>query len=196
MTELQLKIVFGNTEIFLQGDGELVCQLFSDIRKNGLGSINDFREFSKKVEDDIDFSKSSDISNNKQNFESYSKTTKSKKKSISSNPQLIKNLDLSGKKGEVESLKDFLEKKKPKSNVQITTACVYYLQNKLNIDEITPDHIFTCYKTAGYRMPNNLMQNLTDTCSSRYGYLSRKDGKYTLSVLGTNLIEFDLPKQE
>ena len=47
-----------------------------------------------------------------------------------------------------------------------------------------------------YRVPNNLQQNLTDTSSSRYGYISRKDGKYSMTVMGNNFVEHDLPKGE
>lgn len=89
-----------------------------------------------------------------------------------------------------------MEEKNPATNVHKTAAFIYYLQVILGIDGITIDHVFTCYKSMNYRIPNNLQQNLTDTSSSKYGYINRKDGKYSMTIIGTNFIEHDLPKGE
>jgi DNA-binding MarR family transcriptional regulator len=123
---------------------------------------------------------------------SSSAKNKLKKKSNVISSQLLKHLNLTSKNG--VTLQQFIEQKKPKSNVEKTTVFVYFLQNHLNELEITIDHIFTCYKSiASYKIPENLQQNLTDTASSKYGYLDRKDGKYTMSTRGTNFVEHDLP---
>jgi hypothetical protein len=117
---------------------------------------------------------------------------KSKKKSNVISPQLLKHLSLTSKDG--VTLQQFIDQKKPKSNVEKTTVFVYFLQNYLNELEITIDHIFTCYKSiTSYKIPENLQQNLTDTASSKYGYLDRKDGKYIMSTRGINFVEHDLP---
>lgn len=123
---------------------------------------------------------------------SNSVKNKSKKKSNVISPQLLKNLNLISKEG--VTLQQFIDQKKPKSNVEKTTVFVYFLQNYLNETEITIDHIFTCYKSiTSYKIPENLQQNLTDTVGSRYGYLDKKDGKYTISTRGINFVEHDLP---
>ena len=70
------------------------------------------------------------------------------------------------------------------------------MQNILNLSEITVDHVFSCYKNIGVRLPQNLPQNLNDTASSRYGFIEVDNGKYTVSILGINLIEHDLPRKE
>lgn len=201
MADLQIKLTLGSLDIFLQGDGELVYKVFSDIRDNGLGLLN---EVPSVVEGD-DVSKDENIEDDTVERKvvepqesavlATSHKAKSRKKNGISNVQLIKDLDLSGTRSG-KSLKAFMEEKNPATNVQKTTAFVYYLQTFLELEEITIDHIFTCYKSMNYRIPNNLQQNLTDTSSSRYGYINRKDGKYSMTIIGSNFIEHDLPKGE
>lgn len=199
MADLQVKLTLGKLDLFLQGDGELVYKVFSDIRDNGLGALNDLQSVEENTdildndydgEETIERKEEQEVSN-----PISSHKAKSRKKNGTGNIQLIKDLDLSGTDS-IKSLKDFMEEKKPASNVQKTTAFVYYLQNLLELDEITIDHIFTCYKSMNYRIPNNLQQNLSDTSSSKYGYINRKDGKYSMTIIGSNLIEHDLPKGE
>lgn len=199
MADLQVKLTLGKLDLFLQGDGELVYKVFSDIRDNGLGALNDLQSVEENTdildndyngEETIERKEEQEVSN-----PTSSHKAKSRKKNGTGNIQLIKDLDLSGTDS-IKSLKDFMEEKKPVSNVQKTTAFVYYLQNLLELDEITIDHIFTCYKSMNYRIPNNLQQNLSDTSSSKYGYINRKDGKYSMTIIGSNLIEHDLPKGE
>lgn len=200
MSDLQIKITMGELDIFLQGEGDLVYKVFSDIRQNGIGEL--------KNASAIDTSKSKPLVTENQKYstkneeqpqatiEPTATLAKNRKKVAQSGGQLLKDLDLSERNGTGKSLKDFIAERNASSNVQKTAAFVYYLQNILNIEEITIDHIFTCYKSMGFRMPNNLQQNLTDTSSSRYGYISRKDGKYTMTVVGANYVEFDMNKED
>lgn len=193
MSELQIKISLGDLEVFLQGDGELVYKVFTDIREKGIGELGKDapQKHANKTLDD----KSVETQREPVPTEPLP-VTKSRKRTVQATGQLLKDLDLSGRNGTSQSLKDFVAEKNPGSNVQKTAVFVYYLQNILRVDEISKDHIFTCYKTLGYRMPNNLQQNLTDTCSSRYGYISRKDGRYSMTVVGNNYVEFDINKGE
>jgi len=197
MAELQIKLVLGNLDMYLQGESDTVYKLFCDIRDNGLGRMNDsfgVQKIEMHQEDD-DIKVCSEIEKNKDRELGELQRTKNKKKNTGTAMQLVRDLDLS-QRGEVKGLKEFMEEKKPSTNVQRTTAFVYYLQICLEIDEITIDHIYTCYKTMNYRIPDNLQQNLSDTSSNRYGYINRKDGKYMISVRGSNLIEHDLPKRD
>lgn len=199
MADLQVKLTLGKLDLFLQGDGELVYRVFSDIRDNGLGLLNDLQSVEENTDVLHNDYNGEEIIERKEEQEASNSTSthkaKNRKKNGTGNIQLIKDLDLSGTDS-IKSLKDFMEEKKPVSNVQKTTAFVYYLQNLLELDEITIDHIFTCYKSMNYRIPNNLQQNLSDTSSSKYGYINRKDGKYSMTIFGSNLIEHDLPKGE
>lgn len=197
MADLQVKITIGAMDVFLQGEGELVYKILSDLRENGIGKLSD-GGFSQNKEASAMQQETDKIEMDelKETGSASAMPSKTRKKSNQSTGQLLKDLDLSGRNGADCSLKDFIAEKNPTSNVQKTAAFVYYLENILKLDEITIDHVFTCYKTMGYRMPNNLQQNLTDTCSSRYGYISRKDGKFSMTVVGSNYIEFDIGKED
>ena len=197
MSELQIKLVIGNTEINLHGDGDLVYTIFKDICNNGLGVIQ------KPVVISDNSSKEENRSNQETRelkdtigeISSNITKGKSKKKPSTTSAQLLKHLNLTPNSG--TTLQEFIDQKKPKSNVEKTAVFVYYLQNYLHEAGITMDHIFTCYKSiTSYKIPENLQQNLTDTASSRYGYLDRKDGKYMMSTRGINFVEHNLPAKE
>lgn len=196
MSELQVKITLGELDVFLQGDGDLVYKIFSDIRENGIGKLGKISLTEKEGSPIVAKSKMQHEENVDDVGQTSQVSAKTRKKTQQNTAQLLKDLDLSERNGAEKSLKDFVGEKNPSSNVQKTAVFVYYLEKIMNIEEITIDHIFTCYKTMGYRVPNNLPQNLTDTCSSRYGYISRKDGKYSMTVLGDNYIEFDINEGE
>ncbi|MEL7655974.1 MAG: hypothetical protein AAGU75_08710 [Bacillota bacterium] len=191
MSELQLKITMGDIDINLQGEGELVYKIFKELREEGLGSLQKGQAHSTQPKD-----KSNDKTNPESaNSEESGKKTKSRKKGSVKQPQLLKDLDLSGK-GVNKSLKDFVNEKKPSSNIERSTVYIYYLQNELQIAEITIDHVFTCYKDTGVKYPQNIIQNLSDISSSKYGYIETTNGKYKMSISGTNFVEHDLPKKE
>lgn len=194
MAELQLKITMGDIDVNLQGEGELVYKIFKELREEGLGALHKVQAppTSKQANTsnlEVEAEKREDA----QPLEK--KGSKSKKKNNSKQPQLIKDLDLSGK-SVGKSLKEFVEEKKPSTNIERTPVFIYYLQNTLQITDITIDHVFSCYKDIGVRLPQNLQQNLNDIASSKYGYIEVNGGKYKLSILGTNLVEHDLPKKE
>ncbi len=123
------------------------------------------------------------------------KANSAKKVSKSSNSSIIKDLNLKPKDG--KSLKEFYAEKNPESNIERNTVFVYYLEKILNINDITADHIFTCYKEMGLKIPLNLRQSIFDTASSRYGYLDGSDTQHIkLIIRGENFVEHDLPKQK
>lgn len=197
MADMQLKITMGDIEISLQGEGELVYQILKELREEGLGALHRSKD---NVNYDTEFpSEGQTGEGSKEIIDTEAvaakKTTKPKKKASAKQPQLIKDLDLSGKSVGM-SLKDSVSEKKPSTNIERTAVFVYYMQNTLNIQEITMDHVFSCYKDIGARLPQNLSQNLNDTASSRYGYIETDNGKYTMSIIGINLIDHDLPKKE
>lgn len=189
MSDLQIKVTIGNVDISLQGEGELVYKIFKELCNEGLGVLGSIP--TTDCQKDIN----NDQNDSDDDTENNPKVKKNRKKACTKPPQFIKTLNLNGSNSE-NDLKNFIEGKKPASNVQRTTLFVYFLQNKLGLSDITIDHIFTCYKNIGVRVPNNLPQNITDACSSRFGFLDRNNGKLTMSVVGTNFVEYDLPKKD
>jgi len=69
---------------------------------------------------------------------------------------------------------------------------VYYLQNIVSVQGITPNHIYTCYKNVGSKVPTALRQSLLDTASLK-GWLDTSNlDEVKLATPGENYIEHDL----
>ncbi len=186
--------------------------------KEKIDMLNEVLEVIKKYPENLqekvfDFLFSSQITTNKQeNFENNDlendkngqKTTinkKKRKKAASSTsytnsykPQLVKDLNL--RPDNTKTLTQFFEEKRPEGNIQNTAVMTYYLEKILNLDNITPDHIFTCYMELGKKIPAVLIQNLRDCSSSRYGFIDFVDGKITTSIKGINFVTQDLPHKD
>ena len=118
------------------------------------------------------------------------------KKSVASKEvyQMNKELDLLPKNK--MSFKNFCEEKKPTTNIEFNAVAVYYLEKILEKKDIGINDVYTCYKNVGRKVPNALKQSLTDTSSSRYGYIATGNNCYTIPVVGENFVEYDLPKLE
>ena len=104
---------------------------------------------------------------------------------------MLSDLDLSGG-GKVERLKDYFAKYSTNSNLVRNLIFVYYLQNELKISGITIDHVFTCYRDVGVKVPGALQQSLWDT--RKKGWLDTKNSEdIKVTVHGLNYLEHDLP---
>lgn len=117
------------------------------------------------------------------------------KKSVNSKEsyQINKELNLSPK--DKESLKQFVEIKVPKTNIEFNVVAIYYLDRILRKEGITIDDVYTCYKDAGRKVPVALKQSLTDTSSSKYGYIAVSNNCFYIPVVGENFVEYELPKK-
>ncbi|WP_137719243.1 hypothetical protein [Methylobacillus flagellatus] len=109
-------------------------------------------------------------------------------------PSIVKDLDLSGKAKEVERLKDFHTSFTITSNLERNLVFMYYLQHKIEVSPITPDHVFTCYRDVGVKVPTALVQSLRDA-SNRRGWLDTANtNDLKVTTPGMNYLEHDLPK--
>lgn len=111
-----------------------------------------------------------------------------KNSSLKESYAVIKDLDLS----QPEPLKDFYAKKTPRSALEKNTVFIYYLSKIADIKNISLNHIYSCYKEVGEKLPSALKQSLADT-SSKKGWIDTKsmnDIKITLK--GEGLVEREL----
>lgn len=137
-------------------------------------------------EDRIDNWKLGDTS--KGNPKSNNKTNNISKNSHSIDGSL--NLNPSDK----ESLKSFIGQFKVSNGFQYNLLFVYYLQKVIGKANINANHIYTCYKTTGIKMPNNLYQSLVDT-KRKKGWIESSDmNNITVTISGENYVEQDLKK--
>jgi hypothetical protein len=78
------------------------------------------------------------------------------------------------------------------SALEKNAVFVYYLSKIANIKNINLNHIYSCYKEVGAKLPQALKQSLADT-SSKKGWIDTKsmsDIKITLK--GEGLVEREL----
>jgi hypothetical protein len=108
---------------------------------------------------------------------------------------IVKDLDLNSK-AVGKSLKSYFVEKKPQNGMENNAVFVYYLQKIANVPSITLDHMYTCYKDAGIKIPTALRQSLLDT-AHRKGWIDTSDlNAVTISTRGENFVEHDLPRQD
>lgn len=95
---------------------------------------------------------------------------------------------------EKESLKFFIGQHKASNGFQYNLLFVYYLQKIICESNINSNHIYTCYKNVGVKVPNNLYQNLVDT-KNKKGWIDTSDmNNITITISGENYVEQDMKK--
>jgi hypothetical protein len=103
--------------------------------------------------------------------------------------KIVKDLSLnpSGK----HSFRDFVNTKHPANLLEKCAVAVYYLSNVLELPEISVDHVFTAFKGAEWRLPNDLANTLQQAGTK--GWLdTRKSTDLKVTPIGENLVEHDL----
>ena len=92
-----------------------------------------------------------------------------------------------------QSFREFIAVKRPVNLLEKCTVAVYYLSNVLELVDISVDHVFTAFKGAEWRLPNDLANTLQQAGTK--GWLdTRKSTGLKVTPIGENLIEHDLPR--
>jgi hypothetical protein len=117
------------------------------------------------------------------------KSRQPKKETLS----IVKDLNLA-KQGEKPSLKDFCSQYTPSNNFERNLIFVYYLQNIAKEPAITTDHIFSCYRYVGIKIPRAFRQSLWDTASQKGWINTSSLEDIKLATQGINFIEHDMAK--
>lgn len=111
----------------------------------------------------------------------------SKKQTLS----IVKDLNLtpSGK----TSFSEFVESKAPKNLLHQVTIAVYYLCHELELDGVSVEHIYTCFKWIKWKLPSDFMNTIHQ--AGNKGWLDSKNrDNLTLTTMGENLIEHTIAK--
>lgn len=122
---------------------------------------------------------------------SKGRSKKADNKSTKPESHLVRDLNLNpeGK----PSLKDFYASYQPTTNMKRNLVFVYYLERVLSLDNIDINHVHTCYKEAGFKIPR-IYQSLCDT-NNTHGWVDTTNMKsLKVSQLGENYIEHDMKK--
>jgi hypothetical protein len=115
-----------------------------------------------------------------------------RKKATKTKPTLLGNLNLTpeGKK----AFKDFASNKNPTNLREKCLLAVYYLKNEIGLQQVSVDHIYTCFKDVKWKLPADLHNTLSET-SSRHAWLDTSDySGIKLTLRGENYVEHELPK--
>lgn len=170
----------------------------SVVKANNINPLNDDGDFTM-LESGIKrakeiFSRTSGKSVKKTNSKSSSTKDKTSTKTTSAQVlKLVSNLNLHPK-GK-QSLKDFYNLFKLNSNLEKNLVFVHYLEKILQEDNRSLDHIYTCYKKVGERIPKNLYQSLQDTRKLKAWIDTSNVSKLSITTNGENAIEHDLKRK-
>ncbi|AZD66021.1 hypothetical protein SAMN04489802_4371 [Pseudomonas chlororaphis] len=114
------------------------------------------------------------------------------KRSKKEEPKLLTDLDLN--QGTLGRLKDFHAKYALKTNMEHNLVFAYFLKDGLGLEEVGEDHLFTCYRTVGIKIPRALRQSVLDTAQTKGWIDTDATGLIWLTTVGRNHIEHDLAK--
>jgi hypothetical protein len=193
MQESKLKIDFTQGFLEVEGSEELVREIYNDFKESlkTRPQSKAVEGFASEKSNSADSGQLAPITTQK----SQPSRSKTKSKKTSDNTgSFLKDLNLMGE-GTTSSLKDFCAQYELKTNLERTLAFVYYLQHKLNITGININHIFTCYRDIGGKVPGHLKQNILDV-SSKKGWLDTSSFEdIKVPVSGLNHLEHGLTKK-
>jgi hypothetical protein len=188
MTSLKIDLRNGLLEV--EGEETFVREIYQNHKESIMKKI-DLPKKENRLCDELDSISlpTENVLGKKENIKKVASKRKGKE-----SYKIIKDLDLATKNNR-ESLKEFYSKKSPANAMEKNTVFVFYLQNKLGIQEISLNHIYTCYVNLNERIPKALRQSLIDT-SARKGWINTESlEKITITVHGENLVNHDLPNQ-
>jgi|SRR5690242_2183579 hypothetical protein len=154
-----------------------------------------YQDFKSKVNIEADTTPTKAIETPKDTKASENKTPKAKTKTVNRKESysFVTDLNLRGDGKSVPALRDYFSDKKPASALEMTTVFVYYLARLCKLSDITVDHIYTCYKEVGQKVPTALRQNLLDTAHRKGTIDTSSLENVTLTTRGENMVEQDLP---
>lgn len=189
MSKLKIDLKLGILEV--EGEEAFIKAIYEDY-KDRLSTKEFISASSKNNSQDDRSSIESSESLNTTNKKSVKiKETNKRKESYT----LVTSLNLLGKDGS-KSLKEFYDEKAPSNAQEKNAVFVYYLERLAKVTQINANHVYTCYKNVGEKVPGALKQSLLDT-SSRKGWLDTKSMEnITVPTLGENLIEHTLGKKD
>lgn len=186
----KIKIDLRNGVLEVEGEETLVREMYADF-KNSLAQVALLQQEAPKEPTTVTPPVQLDAPAGKRKPSGSGKSTRAK---VTEVYKILGDLDLKpvGKK----SLRDFIGEKNPSERGgETSTVMVYYLQKILGLENITLDHVYTCYKHAEKRVPISVRSDLKNI-RDRKGWIDCNDmTKIRVTTAGENLVEHELPKK-
>lgn len=125
-------------------------------------------------------------------FATATPAAKSKPKRKTPTMTLVKDLVLrpDGK----QSLKEFYGEKDPQSQNEKLAVFVYYLRLELELEGVTPNHIYTCYDEVGVRSPVDLPAAIRNTAHKKGWIDSSKSEAIDIAERGKDVVKHGFPR--
>ncbi len=117
----------------------------------------------------------------------------SRRRSRTGGPSRLKDLNL--RPEGTQSLADFVAEKGPKSDHERKLLAVYYLTRILEIDDVSVDHVYSCFKEMNWKVPTDLAAGLRLTASKKAWIDTSDMSSIRVAIPGENFVEQDMPKR-
>lgn len=116
----------------------------------------------------------------------------SKQKRKSPKLHMVGDLDLmpDGKR----SFEDFWAEKKPVSQPEQIVVAAYWLTKIAGVEEPDSNHIYTCFKKVGERIPPDLPAAVRQTKQRKGTVDTDNKGHVSVTIVGENVVEQELPR--
>jgi hypothetical protein len=96
-------------------------------------------------------------------------------------------LDLDLTSGDVP-FKTFMEQKKPAGDNKRYLVVAQWLKTYLNIDEITMDHVYTCYRSLNWNVPDDAAAPLRSIKAKAWMRKGTTKGAYAITHIGEGVV--------
>jgi hypothetical protein len=137
---------------------------------------------------------SEDASNTSEKNHSIKAKKGKSKVAAKSSHSLVTTLNLNPPTG--KSLKEFFAEFVSKSFFEKNLLFIYYVERVLHVEAIGINHIYTCYKHVGEKVPGNLYQSIVDTKNQKGWIESKEINNLRITIAGENYVEHDFKKTE
>ncbi len=124
-----------------------------------------------------------------------SNKTKPRRTGSSESYEIDRELNLRGDKS-IPSFKTFFAEKQPKGAQEFNTVAVYYLQKTIGLENISLNHVYTCYNEASKKPPVAFKQSFTDTKNKKGWVEFTTTGSLHMPHRGVMFVEHDLPHKK
>jgi hypothetical protein len=166
-------------------------RVISDQRTNGKPVellAADVEEIEEEIEQDAEVNSSEE--------EASARKARGTGKKIDRNAGLSLVPDLNFRPAGQKSLKEFIERKKPQSDVEIVMLVVHYMQHTMKLPKIGPAHVMTALKDVGKAIPVDLRQTIRNLKKSK-AWLNFTDIEDIRSTTqGDNFVEHEMGKSD
>jgi hypothetical protein len=104
--------------------------------------------------------------------------------------------DLNFRPSGKQALKEFIDEKSPKNDLETVLVTLYYMQQIMGLSKIGPAHVMTAFKEAGKAIPVDLKQTIRNIKKSRMWLNFTDIEDIRTTTQGDNFVEHEMGKSE